>query len=194
MAVACIPVCVYTMTHLTNARTWLVGNVELTRSGQPGGVSEPYEGIRRLVEYAELLGLPSGTEADVRAVEQSLLHPVLGTLVTASARGGDASLHVLQPPRLGREDNDCNFCECFQCQSNKFGGVTKCASRHDSTVDISKFRAGPRDYAEKGRAYHKANPEIKTLKGVKLATRKTGKKGGGMGTIGGTTSPPVRCK
>ena len=67
------------------------------------------------------------------------------------------------------KESMCDFCDARMCRSRLYGGPERCISRYNSTFDLERSKApeGQKDYVKSLRAYHKANPTITTLKGVK---------------------------
>ena len=81
-------------------------------------------------------------------------------------------------PRLTAADNDCTFCDAFDCQSNLLGGPLKCICRHDSTFDVTRLTPGACIRCKMARAYHKEHPTIDTLKGVTFTVNRVTGSGG----------------
>ena len=70
------------------------------------------------------------------------------------------------PPRVMavNRQNNCNFCDAWDCNSNNNGGKPSCLVF--SNADVSAYSPGAQRYIIGGRAYVKAHPGTTTLKGV----------------------------
>ena len=104
----------------------------------------------------------------VKALIAASQDPVRATTWPHGSPGEDpATLHALND---GKRDSKCDFSDCYSCFSREQGGIEKCICRSDSTFDLSrtKFSDGTKSYIMKLRAFHKANPNVASLKGVKF--------------------------
>ena len=98
-----------------------------------------------MFKYANTIGMEKGTSS---ADNDSVLAAITATF---------------------KKNNMCDFCDARMCRSRLYGGPERCISRYNSTFDLERSKApeGQKDYVKSLRAYHKANPTINTLKGVK---------------------------
>ena len=126
---------------------------------------EPPLAFKRLEKLGEAFGMPKGDSANPKA--------------------GGRILNALQAPdvpdipslnALTAEANSCDTCDAIDCRCkekiilgkpNPFFG--KCHSLPDSKFDVAQLESkGRRVFIMSGRAYWKANPALKSIKGKKF--------------------------
>ena len=134
--------------HLTNVRKWLADKI----TDSSPMLADVDDTIDKLLKYAKIIGVP--------VMKQP------ATIAAGRPGGGlpeGDGLHVIK-------ESECDFCDCYACKSRKLGGNEFCLCRSDSKFDLSqsKLSEGTKAYVTKMRAYHKANPDVATLKGVKF--------------------------
>ena len=169
--------------HLTNLRTWIAMELTSFRGGTNPSMQDFDATINRMVDHGVFLGLPPGepvaeTSLNLMAGDGDLFCTTCSesdgpTLLALNGEYGTGGNGNKGPGGVGtRPENDCDFCSSFYCQSRKKGGKEKCICRHNSRFDVSKLSRGGKGYVLANRVHHQANPDITTLKGVRLTIRK----------------------
>jgi hypothetical protein len=178
--------------HLTGVRTWLAGQITAFKAGNNLPFNDFDQAIKLVVAHGTVLGLPSGDTGKQGVL--ALITPngdvSFGSACAASddesgtfmAFGGGPHGDRGKSHNAGRPGsesaskpvNDCEFCPAFACRSRTNGGKSKCICLHDSSFDLTKLSKGLRGFVAAHRAYHKQNPNVATLKDVKLTIRREG--------------------
>ena len=129
-------------TLLNDVRKWLITSMEDTTTEL---YRTPSMMVARMIVYAKLIGLPHSQAA-----------------LMAINRPGETRQ---------RMRNDCLGCDMSTCDSEKRGGIAKCRMLHKtnrSKTWLSLLTDGQNVYLKAGDDHLLANPDLKSLKGVKL--------------------------
>ena len=128
------------------------------------------------------------------------MNAIVGNALPPSGKGADGDGKQNDGrqyvKRLGPDDNDSDTCNLFGCKARaeaaaKFG-VSKPTLKQqkafcpcwNAKLDTTNYKPGQKLYIAAGRAHVQANPNLDTLKDVKLTvTRKTGKPDGAKKTV-----------
>ena len=194
-----------TQPHLVSVRTWLANQVAVYKALRNPEFASYRQAVQAMVEYAQLLGLPAG---DSSAAAMVVIDSAGVVAFSSSKGGGGGSLLSLRSgPRPAPEKppeapgNKCAFCDSWWCtallKASGTSGVDCkqfCVCCSDSTFDADSVSKGG-TYIKSRRIYHKDNPNITTMKGLRLKMNKDGTvektespgkggKGGGRGAGG----------
>ena len=166
---------------------WLKPRIAELQAGGVNVLSNPDLGIDAMLKYAEEMGMPEGT---IREQAQDLIMGLFTSCQECDDQETDTSLNVVDGDRqkapstranddkpkksFKPEDNDCDMCSSWACQSKRRGGKGKCICRHDSKFDVSKLTKGNRNHVLMARKHHKANPDITSMKDMKFRVRRQG--------------------
>ena len=195
--VSCIPAAPVT-SHLTTVRTWLAGQVAQYKVGANPEFTSYTKALASMVSYARTIGLPPGdTKAGAAVVIDAL-----GNVSFSASSGGGGSLlalrgHERRIPTKPSDapGNNCSKCDSWWCDalaraSSADDCKNHCVCAPDSSFDAEKCSKGG-SYISSRRTYWAANPNLTTLKGIRLKVNEDGTvtestsgsdgKGGGKG-------------
>ena len=119
-------------------------------------------GIDQLLRRAKTYGLPDAPNGWQPPASNTPLLAYLGGRGGGGGAGGGG-----RKDRLTLKNNDCSFCDAFICKANQKGGKKFCVCIHTSTFDVSKASPGTKRFIVMARDYHRAHPDVATLKGIK---------------------------
>ena len=176
-------------------RTWLAGQVAQYKVGANPDFASYTQALASMLSYARMVGLPPG---DPKAGAAVVIDPLGNVAFSASAGGGGSLLSLRErPPPTKPADapgNNCNVCDSWWCTalaraSSAAECKAHCVCAPDSSFDAAACSKGSA-YITSRRTFWAANPNLTTLKGLKLKVNtdgtvseapSSGGKGGGRG-------------
>lgn len=127
-------------THVGMLRSWLAEKI----TDGAAFLADPYALIDKMLKHARTLGIndvPGCTEPE-DFKKFNMVHATFNK-------------------------NDCKFCDCFTCISNKQNGITDCVCMN-AEKDISKFTGGVQNYIKMARQWISEHPGTQSVKGQRF--------------------------
>ena len=139
-------------THVGMLRSWLAEKI----TDGAAFLADPYALIDKMLKHARTLGMSDVPgQADIPWYGKQGIHATFNK-------------------------NDCKFCDCFTCISNKQSGITDCVCMN-AEKDISKFTGGVQNYIKMARQWISEHPGTQSVKGQRFTS---------ISSVGQQTSSP----